>query len=97
MLSRKDVDGQISLRSLIRETIARTARNTLRTALALGLVSALALIFAVARPRVYLISMVVNPVESTISDPTSLISGTGLLSFRSPLNFGVLPTQMAAF
>lgn len=62
-----------------------------------GLAIIVAFAYTMLRPREYVISMVILPIDATFSDPSALVSGSAF-SFRSPIQLGQRPpVQLGAF
>lgn len=62
-----------------------------------GLAIVVAFAYMLLRPREYIVSMVVLPIDATFSDPSALVSGSAF-SIRSPIQLGQHPpTQLGAF
>jgi hypothetical protein len=92
-----EVSRGIPLQKLIGAMYAYVIQNRLKSAGLSASIFVLAVAYTVLRPQEYVASMLVTPVESSISDPTSLLTSSPL-SIRSAFTLGnAPPPQMAAF
>jgi uncharacterized protein involved in exopolysaccharide biosynthesis len=90
------MSSQITIVSLLMAMRDKVMRHGKLSSLCIVAILVLSQTYAVLRPAEYVASMVVVPIETSVTDATTQLLSTGF-SLRPQLSFGGPPPQMAAF